>query len=163
MRRPSEARPEGLPKKVTPFGWRIGPKAADQLPVSEFESPKLKIAGIWQLLLVDRTRGDSSSSFWLPEIWKNSAMATARTIPDMGFIFQWNYGKKDCNFDDSTSFSITPYLKVNRWRKQLLGHIRHCWSNFAFTFWVTMEMAITTKRVLRFNNNQYCYDMIVSA
>nr|GLL32696.1 hypothetical protein GW17_00061824 [Ipomoea trifida] len=46
MRRPSETRPEGFPKKVIPFGGRTRAKAADELPVSEFESPKLKIAGI---------------------------------------------------------------------------------------------------------------------
>nr|GMD26443.1 nitrate transporter [Ipomoea batatas] len=53
MRRPSETRPEGFPKKVIPFGGRTRAKAADELPVSEFESPKLKIAGMWQLLLED--------------------------------------------------------------------------------------------------------------
>lgn len=42
---PSQGRPEGLPKKVTPLGGGTRWKAADMPPVSEFESPKLKIAG----------------------------------------------------------------------------------------------------------------------
>lgn len=45
MRRPSEARPAGWWKKVSPEGEAIGKKAAAMHPVSELESPKLKIAG----------------------------------------------------------------------------------------------------------------------
>ena len=41
IRRPSEYRPEGLPKKVSPWGGGSQPNAAGALPVSEFESPKL--------------------------------------------------------------------------------------------------------------------------
>ncbi|KAK4785714.1 hypothetical protein SAY86_002403 [Trapa natans] len=42
---PSQYRPEGLSKNVTPLGGGSRRKAADRPPVSEFESPKLKIAG----------------------------------------------------------------------------------------------------------------------
>lgn len=47
MRRPSENLPEGNPKKVSPYGKLTGPieKEDDKPPVSEFESPKLKMAG----------------------------------------------------------------------------------------------------------------------
>lgn len=45
MRRPSEYLPAGIPKKVSPLGGGAGPKAADNPPVSELESPKLKMAG----------------------------------------------------------------------------------------------------------------------
>ena len=45
MRRPSEYLPIGIPKKVSPLGGGAGPKAAERPPVSEFESPKLKMAG----------------------------------------------------------------------------------------------------------------------
>ena len=45
MRRPSQALPEGCPKKVSPLGVWISDKAAEMPPVSEFESPKLYIAG----------------------------------------------------------------------------------------------------------------------
>lgn len=45
MRRPSEYLPAGAPKKVSPLGGGAGPKAADNPPVSELESPKLKMAG----------------------------------------------------------------------------------------------------------------------
>lgn len=48
MSRPSQYLPEGLPKKVIPLGKGTRPNAADTAPVSEFESPKLKIAGKWQ-------------------------------------------------------------------------------------------------------------------
>lgn len=43
--RPSENRPAGAWKKVSPLGKGACPKAADSPPVSEFESPKLKMAG----------------------------------------------------------------------------------------------------------------------
>ena len=45
MSRPSQALPEGCPKKVSPLGVWISDKAAEMPPVSEFESPKLYIAG----------------------------------------------------------------------------------------------------------------------
>lgn len=45
MRRPSQYLPLGIPKKVSPLGGGAGPKAADSPPVSELESPKLKMAG----------------------------------------------------------------------------------------------------------------------
>lgn len=45
MRRPSQSRPDGLRKKPLPFGARMGSNAAEIPPVSEFESPKLYIAG----------------------------------------------------------------------------------------------------------------------
>ncbi|RWV77361.1 hypothetical protein GW17_00061824 [Ensete ventricosum] len=45
MRRPSQYLPAGAPKKVSPCGGGAGPKAADSPPVSELESPKLKMAG----------------------------------------------------------------------------------------------------------------------
>lgn len=45
MRRPSQALPEGCPKKVMPLGDWITLNAADIPPVSEFESPKLYTAG----------------------------------------------------------------------------------------------------------------------
>lgn len=45
MRRPSQALPAGCPKKVSPFGDWISVNAEDIPPVSEFESPKLYIAG----------------------------------------------------------------------------------------------------------------------
>lgn len=48
-RRPSAYRPEGALKKVSPLGKRMGStkEVADKPPVSEFESPKLKMAGKW--------------------------------------------------------------------------------------------------------------------
>lgn len=49
MRRPSQALPEGCPKKVMPLGDWIASNAADIPPVSEFESPKLYTAGNRQL------------------------------------------------------------------------------------------------------------------
>lgn len=45
IRRPSENLPEGIWKKVSPYGELRGPKAAEKPPVSEFESPRAKIAG----------------------------------------------------------------------------------------------------------------------
>lgn len=45
MRRPSQNLPEGCPKKVSPLGEWSDANAADIAPVSEFESPKLYIAG----------------------------------------------------------------------------------------------------------------------
>ena len=42
---PSQNLPEGLPKKVSPLGEGSRSYAADLPPVSEFESPKLNIAG----------------------------------------------------------------------------------------------------------------------
>lgn len=47
MRRPSENLPEGYPKKVSPYGKLTGPieKEDDKPPVSELESPRLKMAG----------------------------------------------------------------------------------------------------------------------
>jgi hypothetical protein len=46
-RRPSAYRPEGALKKVSPLGKQTGSvnEVADKPPVSEFESPKLKMAG----------------------------------------------------------------------------------------------------------------------
>jgi len=41
MRRPSEALPERLPKKLMPLGGFTPVNAAKTAPVSEFESPKL--------------------------------------------------------------------------------------------------------------------------
>lgn len=49
IRRPSQALPEGCPKKVMPLGDSITLNAADIPPVSEFESPKLYTAGNRQL------------------------------------------------------------------------------------------------------------------
>lgn len=46
-RRPSQYRPAGEPKKEEPWGGPAWPKAAERPPVSELESPKLKIAGKW--------------------------------------------------------------------------------------------------------------------
>lgn len=45
IRRPSQFLPAGFPKKDSPFGGRISDNVADIAPVSEFESPKLYIAG----------------------------------------------------------------------------------------------------------------------
>ena len=45
MSRPSQYLPTGAPKKVSPLGGGTAPKAADSPPVSELESPKLKMAG----------------------------------------------------------------------------------------------------------------------
>lgn len=47
IRRPSQNLPAGCPKKVSPFGGLTGDIAAEIPPVSEFESPKLYIAGNW--------------------------------------------------------------------------------------------------------------------
>lgn len=47
--RPSEARPAGLLKKVMPKGPDCAGNAAQNPPVSEFESPKLKIASYLHL------------------------------------------------------------------------------------------------------------------
>lgn len=44
-RRPSQYLPAGAPKKVSPLGTETVEKAADMPPVSELESPKLKMAG----------------------------------------------------------------------------------------------------------------------
>ena len=47
IKRPSQNRPDGLRKYVCPLGCPIGKAIpAAKPPVSEFESPKLKIAGI---------------------------------------------------------------------------------------------------------------------
>lgn len=45
VRRPSLHRPTGMPKNVWPKGSGNDMKRADIPPVSELESPKLKIAG----------------------------------------------------------------------------------------------------------------------
>ena len=45
MRRPSENRPAGRWKYVSPYGGVGAISEAAKPPVSEFESPKLKIAG----------------------------------------------------------------------------------------------------------------------
>lgn len=45
MRRPSEYRPAGLSKKDWPLGGTDQENAAEIAPVSELESPKLKMAG----------------------------------------------------------------------------------------------------------------------
>lgn len=51
---PSERRPVGCPKKVIPYGGLLisrpgvdGPKRMTLLPVSVYESPKLKIELYW--------------------------------------------------------------------------------------------------------------------
>lgn len=44
-KRPSQYLPAGFLKKVSPLGGDAAPKAAERPPVSELESPKLKIAG----------------------------------------------------------------------------------------------------------------------
>lgn len=44
-KRPSQYLPDGLRKYVSPFGGGNCPSTADNPPVSEFELPKLKIAG----------------------------------------------------------------------------------------------------------------------
>ena len=59
-RRPSEARPTGWRKKVWPLGGAAWPNTADKPPVSEFESPKLKMAGKLQGCAVD-SLGHSSN------------------------------------------------------------------------------------------------------
>ena len=55
IRRPSQYRPAGPWKKDSPWGGPACPNATDNPPVSEFESPKLNIAGNSQgvLLLAD--------------------------------------------------------------------------------------------------------------
>lgn len=45
IRRPSLSLPDGLLKNTSPYGHRMGSKAAEMAPVSEFESPKLKTTG----------------------------------------------------------------------------------------------------------------------
>ena len=45
IRRPSENLPAGIWKKVSPYGEPRGPKAEEKPPVSEFESPRAKMAG----------------------------------------------------------------------------------------------------------------------
>lgn len=57
MRRPSENRPAGAPKWVSPLGKGAWPNAADRPPVSEFESPKLKTAGNLQGLRAEDDAG----------------------------------------------------------------------------------------------------------
>ena len=49
MRRPSDRRPVDLRKKVRPLGKLTGnPSPAASPPVSELESPKEKIMGVWR-------------------------------------------------------------------------------------------------------------------
>lgn len=60
-RRPSEARPAGLPKYVMPNGPCCAGKAAQKPPVSELESPKLKTAGNLQVLLALAAEVESSA------------------------------------------------------------------------------------------------------
>ena len=50
-RRPSEYLPAGEWKYVSPLGGGACPNAADKPPVSEFESPKLKMAGKLHLVM----------------------------------------------------------------------------------------------------------------
>ena len=45
IRRPSQYLPAGPPKYDSPFGGGTWPYATERPPVSEFESPKLNIAG----------------------------------------------------------------------------------------------------------------------
>ena len=45
MRRPLQDLPERVPKKFWPLGGCTHVNAADMAPVSEFESPKVNIAG----------------------------------------------------------------------------------------------------------------------
>lgn len=52
-RRPSQNLPEATPKKVSPLGESSCSRAAERAPVSEFESPKLYIAGNLHILLTD--------------------------------------------------------------------------------------------------------------
>lgn len=59
-RRPSENRPAGERKYVSPLGGGACPNAADKPPVSEFESPKLKMAG--KLHLATDTAGLGSNA-----------------------------------------------------------------------------------------------------
>lgn len=49
IRRPSQNLPAGCPKKVSPYGGLTGDIDAEIPPVSEFESPKLYMAGNWHL------------------------------------------------------------------------------------------------------------------
>lgn len=51
-RRPSQYRPAGARKYVSPWGGGACPNAADKPPVSEFESPKLNTAGNSQWVVV---------------------------------------------------------------------------------------------------------------
>lgn len=45
IKRPSQYLPDGVWKYVSPLGGRACPNTAERPPVSEFESPKLKMAG----------------------------------------------------------------------------------------------------------------------
>lgn len=65
IRRPSEYRPEGLPKKVSPLGGGTRPKAAEAAPVSELESPKLNTAGKRQVL-DDELRNEANRTMAIP-------------------------------------------------------------------------------------------------
>lgn len=48
IRRPSHNLPDGLWKNVRPVGRpNLRPSPSEKPPVSEFESPKLKITGFW--------------------------------------------------------------------------------------------------------------------
>lgn len=65
MRRPSDPLPAGMLKNVSPYGGGMGPKAAENPPVSEFESPRLNMAGkLHGEDETDRSRSDTSVRTW---------------------------------------------------------------------------------------------------
>ena len=61
-RRPSQYLPAGEPGKVIPWGGPAWPKAAERPPVSELESPKLKIAGKWHWAWADDSESNERAN-----------------------------------------------------------------------------------------------------
>ncbi|KAF1859867.1 hypothetical protein Lal_00028050 [Lupinus albus] len=62
MSLPSEALPDRIPKKVSPLGGFTPANAAYTAPVSEFESPKLYIAGYQHFLFTPYTSINTRAS-----------------------------------------------------------------------------------------------------
>ena len=89
IRRPSQALPERTPKKLSPLGGWTPVNAADAAPVSEFESPKLMIAGKWQFLEAE------AAIVGFEESVSAIKTQTLKTMASIGIVFCSMLAKKE--------------------------------------------------------------------
>ena len=92
-RRPSEYRPDGVWKNVSPLGGGACPNAADKPPVSEFESPKLNMAGKLHLDKAVVGFGSNANEITRPKIMTyKEYWGSMRDTKDINFFFlaEWD-------------------------------------------------------------------------
>ena len=91
-RRPSEYRPDGVWKNVSPLGGGACPNAADKPPVSEFESPKLNMAGKLHLDKAVVGFGSNANEITRPKIMTyKEYWGSMRDTKDINFFLaEWD-------------------------------------------------------------------------